>query len=69
MFPCKRGEAERVGIEAEDGAEFQQEPQMEIGEVALKRVKRQYRPFQPLGKPLLVGLILYHPEQHLPRVG
>ena len=65
MLAGERGEVNCVRIETEDSAEFQQEPEMEVGEVALKRVKRQYRPFQPLGKPLLVGLILYHTEQHL----
>ena len=65
MLAGERSQIYRVGIETEDGAELQQEPKVEIGEVALQGIKRQYGSLQPIHQPLLVRLVLYHPEQHL----
>ena len=65
MLAGKRGETDRVGIEAKDGAEFQQEPKVEISEVALQGIQRQDAFLQPIHQPVLVRLVLYNTEKHL----
>lgn len=51
MLAGERSQIYRVGIETEDGAELQQEPKVEIGEVALQGIKRQYGSLQPSISP------------------